>query len=181
MTGLTSWGQVRPRGVREQVAEVRVCLSLLSMTATGITDNCSRAIAKFQKVRKGLSLESQHLYKRGSAPESDPLRPTGFQFLCSLLGQKQPEKHHLWKLPASLPGAGTPTQLLLLGGGSIDDSHWGGAGAGAAFQEGTSVLAFLMSDHPGNGAFPRCSPSGLPFLHKVQAPVATLWEEGLSP
>lgn len=167
------------------MAEVRVCSSLLSTTFYWDHGNCSRAIAKFQKVRKGLSLESPHLYKRGLAPESDPLRPTGFQVLCSLLGEKLLEKHQPWHLPASLPGAGTSTQCCfptssptLSGGGRVSEL-WGGAGAAAAFQEGMSVLAFLMSGHLGNGAFPLCSPSGLP-LHKVQAPVANPWEEGLS-
>lgn len=35
-------GLSQPRGLREQATEVRIGLSLLSETVTGVTDECSR-------------------------------------------------------------------------------------------------------------------------------------------
>lgn len=133
--------------------------------------NCSRAIAKFQKVRKGLSLESPHLYKRGLAPESDPLRPTGFQVLCSLLGEKLLEKHQPWNLPASLPGARTSTQCCsptssptLSGGGRVSEL-WGGAGRGCCcFSRGNECPGFSDEWPPGKWGFSSLFTLGSPLL-----------------
>lgn len=58
---LTPRGPVRP-GVREQVAEVRICLSHPSMTATGITDNGSGLDSEISKSKKGLVFRKHVFY-----------------------------------------------------------------------------------------------------------------------